>query len=105
LHVIKAYIADNLHRANLMVRDVAARHGIATRTVQALFEAEGTSFTRFLLEQRLVRARRLLTGPFAAGWSVTSIAYECGFNDLSYFNRSFRRRFGVSPTEARAGKR
>jgi AraC-like DNA-binding protein len=105
LHAIKAYICENLHRANLAVRDIAARHGIAPRTVQATFETAGTSFGRFVLEQRLLRAHRLLTGPLAAGRSVTSVAYECGFNDLSYFNRSFRRRFGMSPSEARAGNR
>src|ERR1043165_2553401 len=60
---IEAYIGDNLHRAELSLGDVAARHGIAPRTLQALFQAEGTSFTRFLLAQRLLRAYRLLTGP------------------------------------------
>ena len=29
------------------------------------------------------------------------IAFDCGFNDLSYFNRCFRRRFGLTPTAAR----
>jgi AraC-like DNA-binding protein len=101
---IEAYIGDNLHRAELSLGDVAARHGIAPRTLQALFEAEGTSFTRFLLEQRLLRAYRLLTGPSARRRGITAIAYECGFNDLSYFNRSFRRHFGLTPSEARAGK-
>lgn len=70
--------------------------------MQALFESERMSIGRYLLEARLRRAHRLLTGPFAAGRSITAIAYECGFNDLSYFNRSFRRRFGLTPTEARA---
>jgi AraC-like DNA-binding protein len=99
---IEAYLGDNLHRAELSLGDVAARHGIAPRTLQALFEAEGTSFTRFLLDQRLLRAHRLLRGPSANRRGITAIAYECGFNDLSYFNRSFRRRFGLTPSEARA---
>ena len=29
---------------------------------------------------------------------VSDVAYTVGFNDLSYFNRSFRRRFGTSPS-------
>ena len=73
--------------------------------MQALFESEGVRVGRYLREQRLLRAYQLLTGPFAGGRSITAIAYECGFNDLSYFNRSFRRRFGLTPTEARAGRR
>jgi AraC-like DNA-binding protein len=32
---------------------------------------------------------------------VSDIAFDCGFNDLSYFNRCFRRRFGLTPTAAR----
>src|ERR1051325_4574089 len=77
---IEAYIGDNLHRAELSLDDVAARHGIAPRKLQALFEAEGTSFTRFLLEQRLLRAYRLLTGPSARRRGITAIAYECGLH-------------------------
>jgi AraC-like DNA-binding protein len=33
---------------------------------------------------------------------VSDIAYACGFSDVSYFNRCFRRRFGCSPRELRA---
>jgi AraC-like DNA-binding protein len=104
LQAIKAYIGENLHRANLSLADTAARHGVAPRTLQALFEAEGTSFSRFLIDERLLRAYRLLTSGPARDRSITAVAYECGFNDLSYFNRSFRRRFGLTPSEARAGK-
>jgi len=32
---------------------------------------------------------------------VSDIAFDCGFNDLSHFNRCFRRRFGLTPTAAR----
>jgi AraC-like DNA-binding protein len=32
---------------------------------------------------------------------VSDIAYACGFNEVSYFNRCFRRRFGASPTQMR----
>ena len=30
---------------------------------------------------------------------ISDIAYACGFNEVSYFNRCFRRRFGASPTQ------
>lgn len=35
--------------------------------------------------------------------SISSVAFEVGFGDLSYFNRSFRKRFGRSPSQVRAG--
>jgi AraC-like DNA-binding protein len=33
------------------------------------------------------------------------VDYECGFGDLSYFNRAFRRRYGATPTDVRAALR
>ena len=35
------------------------------------------------------------------GMKVSDIALACGFNEVSYFNRCFRRRFGASPTQYR----
>jgi AraC-like DNA-binding protein len=104
LHAVKAYIAENLHRTELSLGEIATGHGISPRSVQALFEAEGTTFSRFVLEERLLRAYRRLTGPLSAGRSITAVAFEAGFNDLSYFNRTFRRRFGLTPSEARAAR-
>jgi hypothetical protein len=37
---------------------------------------------------------RMLTDPRFAGRSITSVAFDAGFGDVSYFNRSFRCRFG-----------
>lgn len=36
--------------------------------------------------------------------SVTQIALKCGFENLSYFNRLFRRKFGVTPGQYRGEK-
>jgi len=55
-----------------------------------------------VLEQRLARARQLLLNPCRASQKVSAIAAEAGFNNLSYFNQSFRQRFGVTPTNMRA---
>jgi AraC-like DNA-binding protein len=82
---------------------ITARHRLSPRYVQTLFEDEGTTFTQFVLDERLGLAWRILAGPRSAGRKVADIAASCGFRDLSYFNRKFRRRFGVSPSEIRAG--
>jgi len=44
----------------------------------------------------------MLTDPRFASRSITSVAFDAGFGDVSYFNRSFRRRFGATPSETRA---
>ena len=54
-----------------------------------------------MLGQRLVRAYRILTNPLFADRSITSVAFDAGFGDLSYFNRAFRRCYGATPSEVR----
>jgi AraC-like DNA-binding protein len=76
---------------------------LSTRYIRMLFESEGTSITEFVREERLTRARLLLLSPRFAERRIAEIAYAVGFNDLSYFNRAFRRRFGRSPSEVREG--
>jgi len=104
LQAVKAAIIAKLGDADLSVGTVAARCGISPRYVQLLFEDESTTFSQFVLQERVLRAYRLLTGPLSCYRSVTAAAFEAGFNDLSYFNRTFRRRFGLTPSEARAAR-
>jgi AraC-like DNA-binding protein len=39
--------------------------------------------------------------PRARHRAIGDIALDCGFGDISYFNRAFRRRYGASPSEIR----
>ena len=102
LHAIKEDIARNVHEANLSVVTLAARHQCTPRFIQRLFEAEGTTFTDFLLVQRLTRAHHMLTDPHRMADKISTIAFDAGFADLSYFNRAFRQRFGDTPSSIRA---
>jgi AraC-like DNA-binding protein len=102
LHAIKADIADRLVKNDLTVAAVASRQRISESYVRKLFESEGSSFSEWVLGERLLRAHHMLTDPRFAGRSITSVAFDSGFGDVSYFNRSFRRRFGATPSEIRA---
>lgn len=99
LRAIKADIAT--HGAHLSADEIAARHRLSPRYVRKLFESEGTSLSDFMLSQRLERAHRLLCDPRQSGRSITAIAFDAGFNDLSHFNRAFRRRYGATPSDVR----
>jgi AraC-like DNA-binding protein len=99
---IKADIAANIMRRDLSVASVAARHGISPRYIRALFMDAGTTFTDFVLHQRLARVHRLLTDLHADRRAISVIAYDSGFGDLSYFNHAFRRRYGATPSDIRA---
>src|SRR5262249_55418544 len=85
----------------LTVTSVALRQRITPRCVHMLFEVEGNTFSQFVLDQRLIRAHSMLSNSSPAGLTITAIAFVAGFGDLSYFNRTFRRRFGVTPSEHR----
>jgi AraC-like DNA-binding protein len=89
LYAIKDDIVANLGDATLSTAAVAARQGISPRYVAMLFDGTGTSFSSFVLAQRLARAWRMLAGPRHAEQTISAIAYACGFGDLSYFNRAF----------------
>ena len=74
---------------------------MSARYVQQLFEREAETFSEYVLSARLARAHRMLGDPRYAGRSITSIAFDVGFGDLSYFDRSFRRRYGATPRDVR----
>ncbi len=83
----------------LTMTSVAAAAGLSRRAGYLLFERNGLSFTDSLAAIRLDRAReRLLADPAAR---VVDVAFDCGFGDLSGFNRRFRARFGTTPSAVR----
>jgi AraC-like DNA-binding protein len=102
LRAIKSDISSRLSEETLTVSDVAARHGVTPRYVHKLFEDAETTFCHFILRQRLESAYRMLRDQRLRERSITSIACDCGFGDLSYFNRTFRRRYGGTPSDIRS---
>lgn len=58
----------------------------------------GQPFVSYLNDYRLSRAGGFLR---TTGDTVTEIAVRCGFDNLSYFNRLFRRKYGMTPKEYR----
>lgn len=80
---------------------LAATAGLSERYVNELLYEDGAGFSARLNELRLRKAADLLAQ--SGGRRISDIAFACGFNDLSYFNRCFRRRFGLTPRAARGG--
>ncbi|WP_234273274.1 helix-turn-helix transcriptional regulator [Billgrantia zhangzhouensis] len=103
LRAIKAMMAAHASYGGLSVNWVAKRYGISPDYVRALFKRQGTSFTDHLLELRLQRAYRQLAGQRRGGRPIVDVAYSSGFNNLSWFYRAFRQRFGMTPKDARNG--
>lgn len=102
LAALKQDILHRLGQGSLSVGEIARSQQISERYIRDLFASEGTTFSDFVREARLARAQRMLADPRQANRPINAIAYECGFGDLSYFNRSFRQRYGMTPSEARS---
>jgi AraC-like DNA-binding protein len=103
LAAIKADIVANLHAGNLNATAVATRNGVTVRYLHKLFHNEGITYSTFVLGQRLARAYGVLRNPLHSRRAISAIAFELGFNDLSYFNRAFRRRYNATPSDIRGG--
>src|SRR5262249_28030791 len=105
LRAIKADIVENVCSRELTIVSIAERHQVTPRYVRKLFEGEGVTFSEFVLAQRLARARRMLSDVRSDAETIGGIAFACGFGDLSYFNRVFRRQYRATPTAVREAAR
>lgn len=93
---IKAHLIANLGD-EMTTRAVADRFGISERRLQRLFQRDGISLTLWVRGQRLERCARDLADDRQGGRTITTIAADYGFYDMSYFSRCFRTRFGIAP--------
>ena len=84
---------------------MSARHRLSPRYIRKLFEGENMSLSKFVLDERLTRVHRMLVDPRHADRTITDIVLGVGFGDVSTFNREFRRRFKVTPSDVRAAAR
>lgn len=105
LSAIRSDVMAELGRHDLSAEVIAARHGISPRYVGKLFEQDGTSFKAYVLAARLAKAHGMLIDRRYGYLSITQIAHESGFGDISYFNRTFRRVHGATPSDIREATR
>jgi AraC-like DNA-binding protein len=97
----KSYIDRNLFDPDLTVGAIARRSGVSVRYIQRSFEQEGVCAKAYIRQRRLEASARLLRDPRRRSFSITEIAFRCGFNSSAHFGRQFRARFGLSPRDYR----
>jgi AraC-like DNA-binding protein len=102
LRRVKEYIAANLDKS-IDLPTLAGTAGFSVfHFARAFKQTEGVTPHVYLLEQRLQRARELLTG---ADLPLSEIARATGFSDQGHLARHFRQRVGMSPSMFRWSKR
>ena len=102
---VKTITTALLDDPELAPAKVAERAGISVRTLHRSFQASGESFWSWVHDRRLERCHMEIIDPSYARHSITAIAFRWGYNELSTFDRNFRKRYGVSPRMARAQSR
>jgi AraC family transcriptional regulator, positive regulator of tynA and feaB len=99
---IKATVERSLANPEATPATIAAELNLSRRYINYLLEDEGTSLSRYMWSRRLERCAEQLRNSALRGRSVSRIALENGFNDLSHFSKAFRNRFGASPRDYRS---
>lgn len=85
---------------NLSPDDLSKMCGLSRRQFFRVFkQCTGQTPSEYLLHLRLRRAERLLRDHIM---SVTEVAFAAGFNDSNYFSKSFKKIYGITPSEYRA---
>ncbi|GAK87095.1 DNA-binding response regulator AraC family [Vibrio ponticus] len=93
---VEALVMQHFPDADFSTSTAAKMLFVSERSLQRRFKgATQRTFLDYLTEVRLDNACRYLL----AGHKVADVAFECGFNDPSYFSQRFKHRFGMSPTQ------
>lgn len=101
LRAIMCLIEDHLHDSSLSPSAVASEIGISSRQLHKYFSRAGTTFGRYVMRQRLERVHSELRSVPSRKASISTLAFRWGFEDLSTFNRAFRRHYGYTPRSLR----
>ena len=98
---ILGYLEEHFMDNEMTPERIAKANSISIRYLHSLFRQSGTTVQRWVWERRLRAARKDLLDPSLAQRRISDIAFQRGFTDTAHFSRSFRNRFGISPSKLR----
>ena len=101
LRKIQQYIEEHLDDEDLTLSSLARANLVSARYVNRLFMREGVSAARWIRMRRLERCRADLEDPERRHLSISEIAFNHGFGNISSFNRAFKARFHITPIALR----
>lgn len=101
LEIVDVLIDRHLTDSDLGARWLADQVGVSIRTLQEDFQGLGVTCTTVIRHKRLRLAREKIEHLKASKsqQTIAEVAYSTGFNDISYFNRSFKEMFACAPTD------
>lgn len=91
-------IQKNLFQ-NLNLEELAFLTGMSLSSFKRKFKSiYGTSPTKYFISKRLEKAQNLIK---TTDLRISEIAYDCGFTDTSYFSKTFKNYYNISPSDLR----
>jgi AraC family L-rhamnose operon transcriptional activator RhaR len=98
LETARLFIDGNFNK-ELTLNQIARQAGYQPNYFCRIFrEYTGLPLFEYIIHRRIEQAMILLR---STDDKILSIAYDCGFNDLSHFNRCFKKTSGLTPREYR----
>ncbi|KJV29567.1 AraC family transcriptional regulator [Aquitalea magnusonii] len=97
----KAYIEQHLAEDELDGEHISRALRLSARQLARIFAQEGLSVSRYLWGRRLERCRIDLQDPALRHLSVSELGFRWGFNHSAHFCRSYKQRFGETPSQTR----
>src|SRR6266700_3967917 len=95
------FIEKHLSDQNLSPKKIAASSRISLSYLYSLFNDDETTVGQFVQVRRLQRAYELLVADQKGHRTVSEVAYEVGFKNVSHFSRTFSRQFRIAPRDVR----
>ena len=97
------YVSARYHLSDVSLEKVCRHLHISAAYFSTLFKRETKkTFHQYLTELRMDKAMTLLTG---SDLKTADISIQVGLGDPSYFSYSFKKHFGISPSQARKVQR
>ncbi|MDA9372274.1 helix-turn-helix domain-containing protein [Porticoccaceae bacterium] len=90
-------IDEEIENPNLCPTFIAKHLKISTSYLYAIFRSAGITVNQLIIQRRLNRCKDQLSSGQFQHISITDIAFDNGFKDLSHFYHRFKDKFGVAP--------
>ena len=101
LNSAKQFMLVHVSDSNVTPSLIAGEMGISVRYLHWLFKQTNETVVQYLTRKRVELAQLLLTTSSKSLYSVTEVAFMCGFNDSTHFSRRFKQHVGISPSTYR----
>ena len=98
----KQYMLVHISNPDVSPKIIAKEMGISVRYLHWLFKQSDETVIKYLTRKRIDLAQLLLRSSSKSLYSVTEIAFMCGFNDSTHFSRRFKQQVGAPPSVFRA---